>query len=119
MRRLKPFGVKVSANTVGRWLSGQTKPDIAQAKAFADLLGLSLDYLTNEGEDAIRPVPKDEAIILEYARDLGYSEARRRLIQAPFPSGVARPLGGGVLKGQPRRDDAAPGDVDDVPTRRR
>lgn len=37
--------VGVSSNTMSNWMVGKTKPDIEQAKAIADKLGFTIDYL--------------------------------------------------------------------------
>jgi transcriptional regulator with XRE-family HTH domain len=74
----------VSQNLVSRWSRGKNVPDVHQARAIADFLGLSLDYLT----DVTVPALSREGIDLDreirrLLRTFGPEESWRKLVEAP------------------------------------
>jgi hypothetical protein len=94
----------VSDARISKWLAGVGIPNPYQARAWGEMVGLDLDYLTDDGLDvppSTRPDPQralDEVVILEIARVVGYDEAKSRLMKVakpvvrfeePAPSGAA------------------------------
>src|SRR3954453_20190018 len=82
----------LSRSSVSRILSGVQEPKLSVAHALAKALGVSLDYLVEEGEAErgaeVRweVVSEDEAAVLRIVRRLGPEVALDRLLGVPRPS---------------------------------
>ena len=77
--------VGLSRSSMSRIISGVQEPKLSVAQAIAKVLGVSLDYLTDdtmeEGVDGRwEPVTPDEAAILRIVRRLGAEVALDRLL---------------------------------------
>lgn len=74
----------ISQSMVSAWCRGAYKPDVAQVKLLSEVLRISLDYLL---DDSIPAFTLDEVEtdreIRRLIRDLGFEEARSRLIKKP------------------------------------
>jgi len=91
--RMKTMGLRASdiarrtgihPSRISRWLDGQGEPNLVQFRILVQAVEASADDILG-----IVPPAKlndDERIILTMANDLGYPEARRRLL------GIATPL---------------------------
>ena len=74
----------VSKSTLGRWLSGESIPDIEEAWRLSRLLGVSLDFLANDEVEEPAPGLSDEQRqVLWAAEQVGYGLAVKRIMQAP------------------------------------
>lgn len=70
---------------ISEWFGGSGGPSLLTALRIARALGVPLEYLADDGQDAPDPaLSQEEANILEMVRTLGVPEARRRLLQ-PTP----------------------------------
>jgi transcriptional regulator with XRE-family HTH domain len=82
-------------STVASWTTTKARPTLPDARLLSLALGVSLDYLADDGQDQ-PPVPDEDAsTILTVIRDLHLERAeaiRRLTTPAPTP-GVFRPLG--------------------------
>lgn len=77
----------VSQGLVSGWCADRYKPDVFQARELAKLLGVSLDFLANEGETEPAPaLTSEELQIIDVLRALRLpkDEAIRRLA-TPLP----------------------------------
>ena len=84
--------VGISKSRVSRILSGAQEPKLGLAVALARELGVSLDYLVEEGpeRDAAHhcvPITEDELTILKLVRRLGAEVALDRLLARPAAPG--------------------------------
>jgi transcriptional regulator with XRE-family HTH domain len=67
---------------VSRWLDKDKPPKARYLARIAVELGVSVDYLLDDGQAKFRPVlDPEEAKILDLAREIGYQVARRRLLR--------------------------------------
>jgi transcriptional regulator with XRE-family HTH domain len=96
---------------ISRWLSGVGNPKPLQFLSMARALGVTVDYLIDDGQDASRPaLDPDEARLLVIARELGYQVARRRLLQLDDTDG--RQPAPGTTTGRPPTPPDARGSRD-------
>lgn len=81
--------VGVQQSRVSRWERDEGLPTVPQIVALAHALGSSVDELLGvPREPAASPesqLSEDDRVILIIARDLGPTEARRRLLRPPGP----------------------------------
>lgn len=88
--------VGLSRSSMSRILSGAQEPKLGVARALATALGVSLDYLMEEGaeegaETRWELVSEDEAAVLRIVRKLGVEAALDRLLGVPEPAPSERP----------------------------
>jgi len=83
--------LEVSQNLVSRWARGASVPDLRAARALAGILGVTLDYLSDDGQ-AEPPSPgmtAGERRVWEVVREIGADEAfRRQVTPPPLPPGT-------------------------------
>lgn len=98
----------VSRNTAGRWIADERQPYTDKLLRLAEVLGVSVDYLTDDAQDE-PPAPEltsDEREILRSIRasGLGYQEVMRRLMAGA----ATAPVGPASAPGRPVVTDIDP-----------
>jgi transcriptional regulator with XRE-family HTH domain len=73
---------KLKPSTVNSWTTTEARPSLPHARRLAIVLGVSLDFLADDGQDEPSESTPDEMAIIRAARAIGYDEALRRLLLA-------------------------------------
>lgn len=73
--------------TVGAWCRGLNSPTLEDGRLLAEILGVPLEYLADDGADDPKPpeFSAEERQLIRDARVIGIVEARRRMLLAPPP----------------------------------
>lgn len=67
---------------ISKWINGQGEPSLSHALAIAKALGVSIDSLADSSSPwpPAAPLTREDDLIVQLARDLGYDRARKRLL---------------------------------------
>jgi transcriptional regulator with XRE-family HTH domain len=94
----------LAESRISRWLGGDGNPKPLQFLSMARALGVTVDYLIDDRQDAMSPMlSSEENYILETVRKLGYEVAVQRLLATS--AGAQK----GTTTGRPPAPHDAPG----------
>lgn len=81
----------ISRSAVAKWEIDKGIPDIENLKALSGLLGVSIDYLVNNGEDLDKAVIKEAIDLSKYDGKNCY-EKKGQIVREKYPKGKINPL---------------------------
>jgi transcriptional regulator with XRE-family HTH domain len=111
---------RLATNRISKVKDAEDRMRWGEVKSLAAVVGASLDWLASDAPDDLPADDRNLAWIAETVRDLGPTEARRRLLQPtgpePRPVEVARPLGHSAYQQPHRAGEVLTNSTDDPAT---